>query len=59
VRKLLPVASVLVLSGSLGVAALLASPAPSFAAAKSYATGRDPVALASADLKKIPRGTVH
>jgi hypothetical protein len=50
VRKLLPVASVLVLSGSLGVAAVFASSAPSFAPARSYATGHTPLSVAIGDL---------
>jgi hypothetical protein len=40
----------LVLSGSLGVAALSASPALSFAPARSYATGTDPFSVAIGDL---------
>jgi hypothetical protein len=50
VKKLLAFASVLVLPGSLGVAALLDTSAPSFAAERSYATGRTPVAIAIGDL---------
>ena len=52
-KKLVALASVLVLGGSLGVAALLASSAPSapsFARARSYATGRAPVSVAIGDL---------
>ena len=49
-KKLLALASVLVLSGSLGVAALFASSAPSFAPARGYATGPDPVSVAIGDL---------
>jgi hypothetical protein len=50
VKKLATFGSVLVLSGSLGVAALFASSAPSFAAARSYATGRAPISVAMGDL---------
>jgi FG-GAP-like repeat/FG-GAP repeat len=50
VKKLLVVATLLVLSGSLGAAALLASSAPSFAPARSYSTGRAPVSVAIGDL---------
>ena len=49
-KKLLAFASVLVLPGSLGVAALLAPSAPSFAATKSYAAGRTPESVAIGDL---------
>ena len=49
-KKLATFGSVLVLSGSLGVAALFASSAPSFAAARSYATGRAPISVAMGDL---------
>ena len=45
-RKLLPVATLLVLSGSLGVAALLASSTPSFARVRNYPTGPEPYAVA-------------
>jgi hypothetical protein len=50
VKKLLALASVLVLAGSLGVAALFAASAPSFAPRKSYATGRSPASIAIGDL---------
>jgi FG-GAP-like repeat/FG-GAP repeat/PASTA domain len=47
VKKLVALASVLALGASTGVAALLASSAPSFAAARSYVAGHGPlVALA-------------
>jgi uncharacterized delta-60 repeat protein len=46
VRKLLLVASVLVLSGSLGVASLFASSTPSFARVRNYPTGPEPDAVA-------------
>ena len=49
-KKLLALASVLVLAGSLGVAALFAASAPSFAPPKSYATGRSPTSIAIGDL---------
>jgi FG-GAP repeat len=38
------------IGGALGVAALLAASAPSFAAARNYATGRTPVSIAIGDL---------
>jgi hypothetical protein len=50
VKKLVALASVLVLGGSLGVAALFAGSAPSFAAARSYATGRAPASVAAGEL---------
>jgi hypothetical protein len=50
VKKLVALASLLVLSGSLGVAALFATSAASFAAPRSYATGREPFSLAIGDL---------
>jgi len=50
VRKLLPVATFLLLSGSVGVAALFASSAPSFAPARNYTTGRTPQSVAIGDL---------
>jgi hypothetical protein len=50
VRKLLPVATLLVLSGWLGVAALFAGSAPSFAPARNYGTGAEPVSVAIGDL---------
>jgi hypothetical protein len=49
-RKLVALASVLVLAGSFGVAALYASSAPSFARARSYAAGRGPESVAIGDL---------
>ena len=49
-KKLLAVATLLVLSGSLAVAALVASSAPSFAPATSYATGYGPWSVAIGDL---------
>ena len=49
-KKLVVIASVGVVSGSLGVAALFASSAPSFAPARSYAAGRGPDSVAIADL---------
>ena len=48
--KVLVLASVVALGGSLGVAALLASSAPSFAPARSYETGLRPASLAIGDL---------
>jgi FG-GAP-like repeat len=50
VKKLVALASLLVLGGSLGVAALFASSAPSFAPARSYATGTDPFSPVIGDL---------
>jgi len=50
VRKLLAVATLLVLSSSLGVAALLASSTPSFAPARNYASGGFPQSVAIGDL---------
>jgi len=50
VKKLVALASVLVLGGSVGVAALVAGSAPSFARARSYATGRAPISVAIGDL---------
>jgi hypothetical protein len=54
VRKLLPVAIFLVLSGSLagslGAAALIATSPPSFVRARSYAAGRVPGSVAIGDL---------
>ena len=49
-KKLVVIASVGVVSGSLGVAALFAGSAPSFAPARSYATGRAPNSVAIGDL---------
>jgi hypothetical protein len=49
-RKLAVLASMLVLAGSLGVAALFAGAAPSFAPARSYATGLGPTSVAIGDL---------
>ena len=49
-KKLLALVSVLVLPGSLGVAALLAGSAPSFTAPRSYETGNGPNALVIGDL---------
>jgi hypothetical protein len=54
VKAVLAFASVLVLGGSLGVAALFASSAPSFAPARSYATGHAPVSFAPSGL--VPTG---
>src|SRR6266508_4152689 len=51
VKKLVALASFLVLSGSLGVAALFASSAPSFAVARNYPAGREPASVATGDLK--------
>jgi hypothetical protein len=48
VRKLLAVATLLAFSGSLGVAALFAGSAPSFARARNYQTGPEPDAVRSA-----------
>src|SRR6266511_4222973 len=50
VKKLVALASFLVLSGSLGVAALFASSAPSFAVARNYPAGREPASVATGDL---------
>jgi FG-GAP-like repeat/PASTA domain/FG-GAP repeat len=50
VRKLLAVATLLALSGSLGAAALLSASAPSFETARSYATGGTPQSVAIGDL---------
>jgi len=50
VKKLVALASTAVVAGSLGVAALFASSAPSFAPARSYATGRWPDQVAIGDL---------
>jgi FG-GAP-like repeat/PASTA domain/FG-GAP repeat len=50
VKKLVAFTCVLVLGGSLGVGALFASSAPSFAAARSYPTGRLPSSIAIGDL---------
>jgi FG-GAP-like repeat len=44
------IAGLVVLTGSLGVAALFASSAPSFAGPRSSATGRDPSSVAIGDL---------
>jgi FG-GAP-like repeat/FG-GAP repeat/PASTA domain len=49
-KKFVALPSLLVLGASLGVAALLASSAPSFAPARSYATGRSPNSAAIGDL---------
>ena len=49
-KKLVALASVLVLAGSLGVAALCASSAPSFVGPTSYATGRGSYSVAIGDL---------
>ena len=49
-KKLVALASFLVLSGSLGVAALFASSAPSFAVARNYPAGREPASVATGDL---------
>ena len=49
-KKLVALASVLVLWGSLGVAALFAGSAPSFADPTNYATGSEPFAVAIGDL---------
>ena len=49
-RIALVFASVVVLGGTLGAAALLAGSAPSFAAARSYPAGPDPVSVAIGDL---------
>jgi FG-GAP-like repeat/PASTA domain/FG-GAP repeat len=50
VKTLAPLASALVLSGSVGVAALFAASAPSFAGPKSYATGTNSQSVAIGDL---------
>jgi hypothetical protein len=50
VTKLLAVATLLVLGGSLGASALPSASAPSFAAARSYATGFRPSSVAIGDL---------
>jgi FG-GAP-like repeat/FG-GAP repeat len=51
VKKLVALASVLALGASTGVAALFVSnSAPSFARARSYATGRGPLSIAIGDL---------
>jgi hypothetical protein len=50
VKKLLALASVLALGGSVAVAALFAGSAPSFAAPMSYAAGRTPWSVAIGDL---------
>src|SRR6266508_3268976 len=50
VKKLVALASFLVLSGSLGVAALFASSAPSFSVARNYPAGREPASVAIGDL---------
>jgi hypothetical protein len=49
-KKLLALACMLVLSGALGVTALFAGSALSFAAPKSYATGTNPQSVAIGDL---------
>ena len=49
-KKLVALASVVVLGGSLAVAALVASSAPSFSRARTYATGADPESVAIGDL---------
>jgi hypothetical protein len=50
VRRLLAVAGVLVLTGTLGASARPSASAPSFARAKRYETGRAPVSVAIGDL---------
>jgi hypothetical protein len=49
-RKLLALASLLTLAGAVGASALFAGSAPSFARARSYATGRAPYSIAIGDL---------
>ena len=49
-KKLLAFASLLVLAGPLGADARIAGSAPSFAPARSYATGRPPNSVAIGDL---------
>jgi hypothetical protein len=50
VKKLVALASVLALGGSLGVAALFVTSPPSFVRARSYAAGRVPLSVAIGDL---------
>ena len=61
-RKFLAVATLLAFSGSLGVAALFAGSAPSFARARNYPTGPEPDAVAVGDLNgdgKLDLATVN